>query len=129
MTGYYLDEKLHDYTRRELKNTWRAAESAQKQCYTIGGLALLAWFCGAAKLPPIQESPTIYPHLIMMVIGLSIVHTMGASLKKANQTQEDTKRLWKNLWRCKTHDELVQIHRSALDLQRRYPLYTGFDRE
>ena len=129
MTGYYLDEKLYDYANRQLKYMWQLAEVSRKRTYGIGGLALAGWFLGASRLPPVSEAPSVIPYLLMLALGSSIVHTMSDRLKNADQTQRDTQELFKKLHTGKTHEELVQVYHSALDLQRRYPLANGYQRE
>jgi len=126
---YWWNDKLYQYTHRQLRNIWMTAKLSQKRCYVWGGLAILAWFCGASQLEPPQKSKQIWPHLAMIVVAAGISQTMKDHLTKASETKQEVKKLLRGLRHTKNPLDVYEIREATYRLARNYPVIREYEKE
>ena len=126
---YWWNDKLYQYTHRQLRNIWMTAKLSQKRCYVWGSLATFAWICGVSQLEPPQKSKRIWPHLAMIVIAAGISQTMKEHFKKASETQKQVRNLLRGLRRAHTPVDVEEIRKATCDLAKNYPIIREYTKE
>ena len=97
------------------------ARISQQRWITGGSLATLAWICAMTRLPPLQQSRSILPHLIMCGLAYLLSNSLSNGLQKANRIEKTSQTLSKCLKRIKSDREYQAIYRESINLQRQYP--------
>ncbi|MBQ7413132.1 MAG: hypothetical protein IJV07_02525 [Alphaproteobacteria bacterium] len=107
--------------QEKLDRLYRKATISQYRRITWGGLMTLAWICMMTRLPPIQQSRSILPHLVMYGLAYSLAKTVGEGLKKTQNTKQSIQVLSKQLKQIHSDQEYKKIYQTVIALQRQYP--------
>ena len=118
---YMIYESDRRIIQEKLNRLHQRACISQYRWVGWGSLATLGWIGIMVRLPPIQQSHTMLPYLIMYSLAYSLSKTVSDGLKKAQETKQSARALSRQLKQVYSDQEYKNIYRAVTDLQRQYP--------